>query len=59
MAQSLWAVRIALRMRRVRPTSRAPRINLLNGTNPFPAAFDRPKTMEEILEAAGGFVVSC
>jgi hypothetical protein len=34
-------------------------LNLLNGTNPFPAAFDTPKTMDEILAAAGGFIVSC
>ena len=34
-------------------------LNLINGTNPFPAAFDEPKTMEQILAAAGGFIVEC
>jgi hypothetical protein len=32
-------------------------LNLLNGENPFPAAFDEPKTMEQVLEAAGGFIL--
>jgi rubrerythrin len=32
-------------------------LNLLNGENPFPRAFDEPKTMQEVLEAAGGFIV--
>jgi len=26
---------------------------------PFPAAFDEPLSMEEVLEAAGGFIVPC
>ena len=30
-------------------------LNLLNGQDPFPAAFDDPKTMQEILDAAGQF----
>ncbi len=34
-------------------------LNLLNGQNPFPDAFDTPKTMAEILAAAGGFIVPC
>lgn len=34
-------------------------LNLLNGDVPFPAAFDTPKTMAEILAAAGGFIVAC
>lgn len=34
-------------------------LNLLVGDSPFPTAFDDPKTMEEILEAAGGFIVEC
>lgn len=32
-------------------------LNLLNGEDPFPAAFDEAKSMEEILDAAGGFIV--
>lgn len=32
-------------------------LNQLNGESPFPAAFDEPKTMEEVLDAAGGFIV--
>jgi rubrerythrin len=31
-------------------------LNLINGDNPFPDAFDEPKSMEEILAAAGGFI---
>jgi hypothetical protein len=34
-------------------------LNLINGTNPFPAAFDEPKTKDEILAIAGGFIVPC
>jgi len=32
-------------------------LNLLNGDDPFPAAFDEAKSMEEILDVAGGFIV--
>ncbi|MFC6732762.1 MULTISPECIES: ferritin-like domain-containing protein [unclassified Haladaptatus] len=32
-------------------------LNLLNGADPFPAAFDEAKSKDEILEAAGGFIV--
>ena len=31
-------------------------LNLINGDNPFPMAFDDPQTMDEILAAAGGFI---
>ncbi|MEP6663484.1 MAG: ferritin-like domain-containing protein [Verrucomicrobiota bacterium] len=34
-------------------------LNLVNGAVPFPAAFDTPKTMAEILAIAGQFIVSC
>jgi rubrerythrin len=34
-------------------------LNSLNGDNPFPDAFDTPKTQDEILAAAGGFIVAC
>jgi rubrerythrin len=34
-------------------------LNLLNGDSPFPMAFDDPKSMEEVLDAAGGFIVDC
>lgn len=34
-------------------------LNLLNGDDPFPAAFDTPKSMAEILDAAGGFITDC
>lgn len=34
-------------------------LNLINGDVPFPAAFDTPKTMAEILAIAGKFIVSC
>ena len=33
-------------------------LNLLNGTIPFPAATETPMTPDEVLEAAGGFIVS-
>ncbi len=33
-------------------------LNLINGANPFPAAFDTPLTMEEVLAIAGPFIVS-
>ncbi|UVE52499.1 ferritin-like domain-containing protein (plasmid) [Haloferax larsenii] len=32
-------------------------LNLLNGDDPFPAAFDEAKSMDEILEIAGQFIV--
>jgi rubrerythrin len=32
-------------------------LNLLTGADPFPNAFDEPKSMEAVLEAAGGFIV--
>jgi hypothetical protein len=34
-------------------------LNLLNGASPFPAAFDTPKSIDEILAIAGPFIVSC
>ena len=34
-------------------------LNTLTGADPFPAAFDDPKSMDEILDAAGGFIVEC
>jgi hypothetical protein len=34
-------------------------LNLVNGGNPFPEAFDTPKTMDEILAIAGQFITSC
>lgn len=34
-------------------------LNLLNGDDPFPDPFDEPKSMDEILDAAGGFIVEC
>ena len=34
-------------------------LNLLNGASPFPDAFDTPKTMADILAAAGQFITSC
>jgi rubrerythrin len=34
-------------------------LNLLNGDDPFPDAFDDPKTKEAVLDAAGGFIVEC
>ncbi len=32
-------------------------LNSVNGADPFPSAFDTPKTQAEILAAAGGFIV--
>jgi rubrerythrin len=32
-------------------------LNLLVGDNPFPAAFEKPMTKTEVLDAAGGFIV--
>ncbi len=32
--------------------------NLVTGTIPFPAAFETPMTPQEVLDAAGGFIVS-
>ena len=34
-------------------------LNIVNGEVPFPAAFDEPKTMTQVLAAAGQFIVSC
>ena len=34
-------------------------LNLLNGDDPFPDAFDTPLTQDQVLAAAGGFVVAC
>ncbi|NHN48776.1 ferritin-like domain-containing protein [Halostella sp. JP-L12] len=34
-------------------------LNLLTGEVPFPAAFDEAAPMEDILEAAGGFITEC
>ncbi|MFB6304409.1 MAG: ferritin-like domain-containing protein [Haloferacaceae archaeon] len=34
-------------------------LNFVNGDDPFPGAFDEAKTMDEILDAAGGFIVDC
>lgn len=34
-------------------------LNTLNGADPFPRAFDEAKSMEEIKEAAGQFIVEC
>lgn len=34
-------------------------LNLLNGTSPFPDAFDVAKSMADILKAAGPFIGSC
>lgn len=34
-------------------------LRLLNGNVPFPAPFDTPKTMAEVLAIAGQFIVSC
>ena len=33
-------------------------LNLINGETPFPAAYETPASMEEILEIAGPFIVS-
>jgi rubrerythrin len=34
-------------------------LNFINGGSPFPDAFDMPKSQDEILAAAGGFIVAC
>ena len=34
-------------------------LNLVNGDEAFPRSFDVPKTMAEVLAAAGSFIVSC
>jgi rubrerythrin len=34
-------------------------LNFINGDSPFPDAFDTPKSQDEILAAAGGFIVAC
>jgi rubrerythrin len=34
-------------------------LNTLNGDSPFPDAFDEAKSMDEVLDAAGGFIVEC
>jgi rubrerythrin len=34
-------------------------LNGLNGDNPFPDAFDTPLTQDQVLAAAGGFIVAC
>ena len=34
-------------------------LNLIRGDDPFPSAFDTPKTMAQILAIAGQFIVSC
>jgi hypothetical protein len=34
-------------------------LNLITGSVPFPAAFDTPKSMQEILAAAGAFITTC
>jgi Ferritin-like domain len=34
-------------------------LNVLNGAIPFPAAFDTPKSMADILAIAGQFITSC
>ena len=34
-------------------------LNFINGDSPFPDAFDMPKSQDEILAAAGGFIVTC
>lgn len=34
-------------------------LNMLNGNDPFPDAFDEAKTMDEVLKAAGGYIVEC
>lgn len=33
-------------------------LNLVNGTVPFPSAFESPMTPDEVLQKAGGFIVS-
>jgi rubrerythrin len=34
-------------------------LNLLTGTDPFPSAFDDPKSRQAIIDAAGGFLGEC
>jgi rubrerythrin len=34
-------------------------LNFINGDNPFPEAFDTPLTQDQVLAAAGGFIVTC
>jgi rubrerythrin len=34
-------------------------LNFLTGEDPFPAAFDTPKTRKEVFDAASGFIVEC
>lgn len=34
-------------------------LNLLNDDSPFPDPFDDPLSPEEVLDAAGGFIVDC
>jgi len=34
-------------------------LNLLTGDDPFPVDFDEAKSMDEVLDAAGGFIVDC
>lgn len=34
-------------------------LNIVNGDEAFPTSFDVPKTMAEVLAAAGSFIVSC
>jgi rubrerythrin len=34
-------------------------LNFLTDADPFPSAFDEAKSKEEVLEAAGGFIVEC
>ena len=34
-------------------------LNFINGDNPFPAAFDTPLDMDEVLDIAGQFIVDC
>lgn len=36
-------------------TRHASYLNLLTGDDPFPEAFDEPKSPDEVLDAAGGF----
>lgn len=34
-------------------------LNFLTGEDPFPAAFDTPKTRKDVFDAASGFIVDC
>ena len=34
-------------------------LTLLDDDSPFPAAFDEAKSREDVLDAAGGFIVEC